>query len=143
MCDVHTEDDTGVLPVEHALGRLARLPTFFLPPRPNSGHNGYPDQRWSGCRFRFFLPDKSVQLVQFCLFDLFGHRSIRQFGSVLTHPIGNTLWIDLQNPGNSTITIAFHIHANGEQSCFLWITIRPWIGRVHTFTRVATILLAA
>ena len=98
--------------VERVPSRLVTLPKFFAARHPNSEYNGCLDPLPSERRFRFFLSDKGVQLVQFCFFDLIRYRSRRQFGSVVAHPIGNALWIDLQNPSNWPITVAFHVHAN-------------------------------
>jgi len=99
--------------VELVPDKLAALPRFVLLPHPSSKHSGWPDPPRSGCRFRFFLAQVCVQFIQFRGFGFRWHRSRRQFGTVLLDPIGDALRVDLQDPPNGAIAIAFDIHANG------------------------------
>lgn len=98
--------------VAHVPNRLVRLLWSFLVRHPNSKHNVCLDLPRLGRRFRFFLADKCVQLVQFSFVYFRGHGSIRQLGCVATDPVNYALRVDLQDPSNWAITAAFHIHAN-------------------------------
>ena len=99
--------------VERVPGRLAWLHYFLSSPHPNSTSNVCLDLLWLGCRFRFFLLDKGIHLVQFSYAWLLRYLCRRQFVGIGSDPIRNGLWTDLQDPANRSLTAALHIHSNG------------------------------
>ena len=115
---------------------------FVLGLHPSSTRNGFLDPRWLERRFRFFLANKGEQLIQFSPFHLFGQRRLREFACVGTDPVGHTLWIDLQHSSDRSITTAFHIHADGQQPCFVRITMLAWLGCIDPIAFTTTIALA-
>jgi len=90
-------------------GKLAYFRWFARRPHPSSRHNAWLDPLWSGCRFRFFLLQKGVQLIQFSLRRLFWYGCRRQLVDISANPIRHGLLIDFQDPANGSLTIAFHI----------------------------------
>lgn len=84
----------------HVPSRLAGWHWFARRPHPNSKHSAWLDPLSSGCRFRFFLLEKGVQLVQLNILRLFWYGSRWQFIDIITDPIRHRLLIDFQNPAN-------------------------------------------
>ena len=123
-------------------GRLARLAWCAPQPHPSSAHSECLDPRWLGCRFRFFLAHKGEQLIQLRLLHLLWQRCVRQFGSVGTHPVGNTLWVDLQYTPDRAITTAFYVHPDGKETGFLRITMLSRLWRIDPIAFTTAIALA-
>ena len=90
-------------------GRLACFRWFARARHPNSAHNAWLDPLSSGCRFRFFLLHKGVQLIQFSLLRLFRYGCRRQFVDIIANPIRYTLLTDFQYPADGPLAVAFHI----------------------------------
>lgn len=123
--------------------KLVRLPKFFPAPHPSLEHSACLDPQSSRRKSRFFLANEGVQLIQFSLFDLGWHGSVRQLGGVLTNPIGNTLWIDLEHSSNRAKAATFHIHANCQQTGCFGITVLDWLRCIHSIAFTAAIALAS
>ena len=100
--------------VASVLDRLAGQRKFVQEPHPNLARSESLDPPPSKRRLRFFLAHKGEQLIQFRRFGFVWNRSRGQFGGVGFDPVDHTLRIDLQDPSNTVITVAFHIHANGK-----------------------------
>jgi hypothetical protein len=98
-----------VSPVEHVPNKPTWFHWFARRPHPNSKHNGWLDPLSSGCRFRFFLLHKGVQLIQFSVLRLFRHRSRRQLVHISADTIRHALLADFQYPADGSLAIAFHV----------------------------------
>jgi hypothetical protein len=94
-------------------GRVPSRPACFCwfarRRHPNSKHNAGRDRLRSGCRFRFFLLHKGVQLIQFSVLRLFWYGSRRQFINIGIDPICYGLLANFQNPTDGALAIAFHV----------------------------------
>jgi len=82
----------------HVPSRLACWHWFARRLHPNSKCSVWLDPLSSGCRFRFFLLEKGIQLIQLNILRLFWYGSRWQLIDIITDPIRHRLLIDLQNP---------------------------------------------
>lgn len=62
---------------------------------------------------------------------------------VVLHPIDHALGIDLQNPSPGMGAVAFNLHANGQQPCFLRMAIRFRFRWVDCLALITPIRLAS
>ena len=122
---------------------LGLRPRKAIDHHPGLEHSACLDPQSSRRKSRFFLANEGVQLIQFSLFDLGWHGSVRQLGGVLTNPIGNTLWIDLEHSSNRAKAATFHIHANCQQASCFGITVLDWLRCIHSIAFTAAIALAS
>src|ERR1051325_1870065 len=111
-------------------------------PHPSLIHNELPDLPLSRRKRRFFLAYKSIQFIQFSSSRSMRYGCSRELGRIGFYPVDHALWVDLQYPSDSVVTVTLNIHANGKQAYFLRIAIQFWFRSIDGLTCVTTILLA-
>jgi len=124
-------------------GRFVGWKHFFQGRHPNWAGNELLDLPLSGCRFCFFLFQKSIQLIQFCHFGLLRHWYRRQFRDIAIDPIWGTLRTNFQNSSNRPLATTFHIHAQRQHTGFPGIPFLLCPGGVGSLTFSTLIALAA
>src|ERR1043166_6599422 len=111
-------------------------------PHPSLIHNELPDLPLSRRKRLFFLAYKSIQFIQFSSSRSMRYGCSRELGRIGFYPVDHALWVDLQYPSDSVVTVTLNIHANGKQAYFLRIAIQFWFRSIDGLTCVTTILLA-
>ena len=122
-------------------GRLACFRWFARARHPNSAHNAWLDPLSSGCRFRFFLLQKGVQLIQFSLLRLFGYGCRRQFIYIIANPIRYTLLTDFQYPADGPLAVAFHVESDGKHACVRRVAFGGGLRCINSITFTTAISL--